>query len=427
MTGSGPSGTSDGNDNRDDGLPPDPFPGDPFDTSAAPPPVNADTSGGPFGAMFGDMLRMAGAHGPLNWDLARQVAVWSAAGGLVEPNVEPLERIRLEELCAIAEPHVAAATGLTVSRGRITVQTMTRAGWAAQALDDFRPLLERLAAALGGSATGGSATGEAAPAPDTDPMAGLTRLLAPMLVGMQAGSLVGHLATTSLATYDLPIPRPASDAIGFVPANIAAFASEWTIPIESARMHVCLAELTTHAVLRIEHVHRELGSLLGSYAGAFRIDPDAMGEQLGSLSGFDPNNPSSIERILGDPRALLGAVETAEQRTTRARIDVLFAVIAGYVEHIVGSAGARVLGDNRMVMEAWKRRRINSDSGQRLVGELFGLSLSQERHDVGVQFIGGVLERAGSDGLGELWNGVDHIPTANELVAPGLWLARIGH
>lgn len=412
-----------GRGSDDDGLPPDPFPGDPFGASnPGPEPPHSATpfgaaAGGPFGAMFGDMMRMAGAQGPLNWDLARQVAIWSAAGGAVEPNVDPIDRIRLEEMCEIAEPHIVAATGLVVSGGRITVRTTTRAGWAAQALDDFRPLLEQFAAALG------------APEPlsDGDPMAGLTRMLAPMLVGLQAGSLVGHLATTSLATYDLPIPRPANDTIGFLPGNIDAFAAEWSIPVESARMHVCLAELATHAVLRITHIRGQLLELLRSYAGAFQVDPDAMGDRLGSLSGFDPTDPSSIERILGDPRALLGAVETPHQRTIRARIDVLFAVIAGYVEHVVGSAGARVLGDNRMVMEAWKRRRIESDAGQRLVGELFGLSLGQERHDDGVQFVGGVLERAGSDGLGELWTGIEHLPTANELVAPGLWLARIGH
>jgi uncharacterized protein (DUF2342 family) len=37
----------------------------------------------------------------------------------------------------------------------------------------------------------------------------------------------------------------------------------------------------------------------------------------------------------------------------------------------------------------------------------------------------GVVERAGVDGLNRLWERAEMEPTPNELVAPGLWLARI--
>ena len=39
-------------------------------------------------------------------------------------------------------------------------------------------------------------------------------LLSPMLLGMTAGSLVGHLATRSFGSFDLPVPRPPSDEVG---------------------------------------------------------------------------------------------------------------------------------------------------------------------------------------------------------------------
>ena len=40
-------------------------------------------------------------------------------------------------------------------------------------------------------------------------------------------------------------------------------------------------------------------------------------------------------------------------------------------------------------------------------------------------FAAGVTERAGHDGLSQMFNKAGNLPTPNELDAPGLWLARI--
>jgi uncharacterized protein (DUF2342 family) len=41
------------------------------------------------------------------------------------------------------------------------------------------------------------------------------------------------------------------------------------------------------------------------------------------------------------------------------------------------------------------------------------------------QFIAGVLERAGDDGVALLLAKQGNLPTPAEIVAPGLWLARL--
>ena len=46
-------------------------------------------------------------------------------------------------------------------------------------------------------------------------------------------------------------------------------------------------------------------------------------------------------------------------------------------------------------------------------------------YERGAEFVRGVVERAGVDGLNRLWERAEMEPTPNELVAPGLWLARI--
>ena len=69
----------------------------------------------PFEGMpfFGDLLKMLGNQGAVQWDGARQIAVSIATGGESEPNVDPMERIRFEQLSRVADLHVARATGLS--------------------------------------------------------------------------------------------------------------------------------------------------------------------------------------------------------------------------------------------------------------------------------------------------------------------------
>src|SRR4051812_18542084 len=104
----------------------------------------------PFEGMFGDLAKMLGSlagGGPLNWDMARQLALWVATEGQPEDNVDPFERMRLEELLRVAELHIASATGLKTSlTGRVlTIVPVTRGEWSRRSLDVYRPLLDALA------------------------------------------------------------------------------------------------------------------------------------------------------------------------------------------------------------------------------------------------------------------------------------------
>ena len=61
-------------------------------------------------------------------------------------------------------------------------------------------------------------------------MAGLSQMMAPAMLGMAVGSMVGQLAKRAFGQYDLPIPRPAAAELVLVPATIDAFAEEWSCP-----------------------------------------------------------------------------------------------------------------------------------------------------------------------------------------------------
>ncbi len=433
----------------DDELPPDPFPGDPFskesETSRASDgesSVPGDLSAllgslgsmGGMGPLFAQVAAMQNQGSGLNWDVARQIALWTASGSNVESPPDPVERIKMERIAKSAESHVRDVSGLATSNGHINAVVTTRAGWAAQSLEDYRSLLDRLATSLGTQGPASSQAGNDASSAGQDPMAALLGMIAPMMISSQAGALLGELAITSLGSYDIPVPRKgASEQLLFVLRNVDDFASEWSVPVDHARTHVAIVEIAMHAVLRIPHVQTRLYNLIDVFVGSYVVDPEAIGEQLQSqFAAFDPSSfdPAGADNTglkdLPDPHAILGAAETDAQRVIRAEIALVLTPIVGFVDYVAAVTGARMLGDNRKVVEAWRRRRLSPGKGKASAGQMLGLSFDDQILDQGAAFIGGVLQRAGTDGLEALWAERDFLPTSSEIVAPGLWLARVG-
>lgn len=398
-------------------------------------PEPPDTPGDdPFGAggqnpfeglpVFGDLARLFAQQGPVGWDAARQLAYTVATDGGQEPNVDPLERIKIEQLARVAELHVGNATGLPTSGGGgLTIEPVTRGQWVNATLDAWRPLFEALAGALHDA-------DQPPPVPDaSDPlgfMAPLLQMVGPMMLGMTAGSMVGHLARRSFGQYDLPVPRPPADRLMVVVANVDEFGREWSLPPDDLRLWVCLQEVATHTVLRLPHVRARLDELLMAYVSGFEPDAGALEDRLGTLDMSDPSSLGNIQQSLfGDPEVLLGAIQSPAQRELLPRLEALVAAIVGYVDHVMDEVGQNLLGTYGMLAEALRRRRVEAHSSDRFVERLFGLELTQASYDRGSAFVDGVAERAGADGLARLWESVRTLPTPAEVDAPGLWLARI--
>lgn len=401
-------------------LPPDPFGDDELQ------PGSSDSGGSPLGGMplFGDLAKLFAQQGPIGWDAARQLALSIATDGGEERNVDPLERIRLEQLVRVAELHVANATGLPASFGGtgVSIMPVTRGQWATTTLDAWRPLFERLAGSL-------TPPQPSEPNP-SDPlgfMAPLMAMMGPMMLGMTAGSMIGHLSRRSFGQYDLPVPRRPSDELMVIPANFERFASEWSIPADDLRLWVCAQEIAVHSVLRIPHVRSTVDEFLSAYAAGFEPDPNALEDRLGSLE-LDMSDPSAVmgmQSMFSDPEVVLGAIQSQAQRDMLPKFEALIAAIVGYVDHIVDTVGTALLSNTTMISEAVRRRRVEADDSDRFVERLFGLELTQSTYDRGAAFVAGIIEREGTETLVRLWESERTLPTPSEIEAPGLWLARI--
>ncbi len=380
------------------------------------------SGGNPFEGLFGELAKLFANQGPVNLDVARQMSRWLAVEGQPEPNVEPLERMRYEELVRVADMHVGTATGLdtSVTGGILTIRPVGRGEWASRTLEAYRPLFEGLASAL--ALASGEEEADAEPDPAAMLLGGVSQVVGPLLLGVQAGSMVGYLAQRALGQYDLPIPRPVSDELVVVPVNVNAFAKDWSLPFDDVRLWICLSEVTHHAVLGRRHVSRRLEGLLRAYVGGFRADPAALEEKLGAV---DPTDPASFQAVLGEPTELLGAIQTPEQQTVRYQLMAVVAALEGYVDHVLDTVGRNLIGSYSPLTEALRRRRVEGADGARFVERLFGLEMGRAQFERGAAFVRGVLERAGDEGLSKLWRSERELPTPAEVDAPGLWLARI--
>ncbi|WP_419924257.1 zinc-dependent metalloprotease [Candidatus Poriferisocius sp.] len=371
--------------------------------------------------IFGDLSKLLSQQASSTWETARQFAVALATDAQSEPNVDPADRIALEELARVAELHVASTTGLsTTPEGQtVTITPVTRAQWAVATLDAYQDLLTPL-----GSVSGRAENEEATIDPAQAMFGQIMRMIGPVMLSMTAGSMVGNLARRSLGQYDLPVPRDGSKLM-VVPANIDALADEWSLDPSDLRLWVCLSELTHHAVLSVPHVRRTMDGLLADYVGGFESDPDALESRLGNLDLVGTDPLSSLQSVLGDPEVILGAVRSPAQRALLPQITALVTVIAGYVDWTMDSIGRGLIGSYQRLSEALRRRRVTADAADRFVEQMFGLELSQDQYDRGAAFADGVVERAGTEGLARLWRSTRELPTPAEVDAPGLWLARI--
>ena len=377
---------------------------------------------------FGEFAKMLQGQGPVHWDAARQFALMVATEGQSPANIDPAVRFQWADLTRIAELHVQDATGLdtTVDGRAVDVLPVTEATWAQRSLDAYRPLFERLAGSLGAPP---APSGDDLPAELDDDMPAmlgpLLQLLNPVLLGMAAGSMVGHLARRAFGQYDLPIPRPRSNELMVVSATVDRFGEDWSLGRDDVRLWVCLQELTTHAVLSVPHVRATLERLLTEYVAGFEPNPRAIEEALGSVDPSALGDQAALQNALSDPTVLLGALESPAQRALQPRLDAVVAVVIGYVDHIVDEVGRGLVGSSGRIAEAVRRRRVEADASDAYVERLLGLTLGRAQVERGHAFVEGVLERAGQEGLGRLWSSEAVLPTPPEVDAPGLWLARI--
>ena len=385
-------------------------------------PNEFSASGFPF---FEQIAKAMSSAGPVQWDMARQFAMMAATNSSTEPNVEPTSRIAIQQLAAVADLHVRDVTGLSTSDTTQppVVDVVNRSTWVHHTVEAFKFYFSDFSgnsnSTIGGENLDPESNGMDAM------MSNLTKMMAPAMLGMSVGSMIGQLSLRTFGQYDLPLPREPKSQLLFVVRNSEEFAKDWSIKVEDMQMWLLIQELTFHALFRIDFVRDAVTNLVKQHVAGFNPNPNALGQRLTNIDVTNTDPAAMMQKLLGDPTLLLGDERSAKQQALAPKLDAIICAIICYVDHVVDTVANRILGNGAQISEAFRRRRVESSSQDQYVEQLFGIYLTDYQVDRGEKFIAGVIERQGEIGLTRLWAREGNLPTPNEIGAPGLWIERI--
>jgi putative hydrolase len=385
-------------------------------------PNEFSASGFPF---FEQIAKAMSSAGPVQWDMARQFAMMAATNSSTEPNVEPTSRIAIQQLAAVADLHVRDVTGLSTSDTTQppVVDVVNRSTWVHHTVEAFKFYFSDFSGnsnlTIGGENLDPESNGMDAM------MSNLTKMMAPAMLGMSVGSMIGQLSLRTFGQYDLPLPREPKSQLLFVVRNSEEFAKDWSIKVEDMQMWLLIQELTFHALFRIDFVRDAVTNLVKQHVAGFNPNPNALGQRLTNIDVTNTDPAAMMQKLLGDPTLLLGDERSAKQQALAPKLDAIICAIICYVDHVVDTVANRILGNGAQISEAFRRRRVESSSQDQYVEQLFGIYLTDYQVDRGEKFIAGVIERQGEIGLTRLWAREGNLPTPNEIGAPGLWIERI--
>jgi putative hydrolase len=379
--------------------------------------------------LFREFARLlAGESGPVNWELARQVAVATAAGADAlgtmpqlprpTPSPPPGERREWDERLRLAELWVDPATSLAGRGLTLSAEPVSRPDWAEAVLPQFAPLVEpgarRLMEAVGPQVAAG-APGE---------MGQVMTSLGALLAGLQVGALVGQLAQLVFAQYDLALPGREPARILVVPENVAAFEQSDAVPADQFRLW-----LATHEVVRqrlfvgVPWLADHLRAVVVEIANATDPDPSGLMDRLQSLDLG--GGAEDLRELLEGGQGLLGP-PTAALRAAVGRLEATLAITEGYALTVCERALTGRLPALGAVTAAVERRLADPEGPQALFAQLLRVDPEQAGAARGHRFCREVLAATDIEGLDRLWAHPDFLPTQEELASPGRWLERSG-
>ena len=374
----------------------------------------------PFAALFGNDPAAIGAAfaqlgqlmsytgGPVNWDLAQDIARKTvSAGG--DRSVSEADKREVDDAVRLAELWLDPLTVLPA--GTAGGLAWSRAEWVEATLPVWRQLIEPVAARVV------DAMGSVVPEEMKSyalPLLGVMRQMGGAMFGAQVGQALGSLANEVLGATDIGLPLTPTGRPALLPANVAAFGAGLGVDMREVRLYLALREAAHQRLFA--HVPWLRAHLLGAveaYATGIGIDVSRLEQIVGEL---DPTNPEAIQQALSD--GMFNPEQTPEQTLALNRLETALALVEGWVDEVAGEAAAAHLGSAAALRETVRRRRAGGGPAEQTFGTLVGLELRPRRLRDAAVLWRTLTERRGIDGRDAVWAHPDLLPTSSDLDDP---------
>ena len=383
----------------------------------------------PFGdiPLFRELQKLlSSSEGPINTEVARQVGGAVAAQSGAEPPITGEISQSFGDAVHRAEVLLSGYTRLTLDEPMSTEVT-TRAWWVNSTLESWKWLLDRLAERFTGELSkmggemGGIPDGEAEEGAGGNPMGAAMGQVGPLLLGLQAGQLLGGLSTETLTRYYYPIPRDDSGQLFFVLANIDAVAREYGFEEVSFRKWLATQEASRHLILSsVLWLQRYARSLLIELVDSIELDVGdlerrMMDLQTRGMEALQENSPSDALPVVPNDR----------HSRALGRVNAFTALFEGYASHAAKAVMTEVTENAARIDEGMARHRASPSEGQAALASILGISFDRALENKGETFCAAVVKLKGLGALNRVWEAPDNLPGPEEIMDPFQWMERV--
>ena len=353
--------------------------------------------------------------GPVNWDLAKQMAVSALAAAHRAPT--PVERSQIAEAIRLADHWLDPVTPLP--SGVTGIESWSRVEWVERTLPAWSQLCDPVASRVVGAMS--QMVPEEAAA-EAGPLLGMVGQVGGLMFGAQVGQALAKLAGEVLTSTDVGLPLGPAGVAALLPDNVAAFGQGLERPAEEVRLFLALREAAYHRLFKhVPWLRQRLFDAVDAYARGITVDRDAIER---AMSEVDPQDPESMQRALQG--GMFEPSVTPEQQTALARLETLLALVEGWVDDVVAAASADRLPGAEALRETLRRRRATGGPAEQTFATLVGLELRPRRLREAATLWRTLREQRGPEGRDELWRHPDLLPSADDLDDPEGFVRRSG-
>lgn len=419
-----------GSDDPDRDTPkPDPTPGpnpdDPFGFGAG------SGAGGKFnmadlGQIFtrlGQMFSGAGAampggaaSGPVNYDLARQLA--ANAIGFVAP-IPAETGSAVADAAHLAETWLDGATALPAGTTKAVAWTPT--DWIDNTLNTWKRLCDPVAAQI--AAVWAAALPEEARTM-AGPLLSMMSQMGGMAFGSQLGQALGKLSREVLTSTDIGLPLGPIGVAALLPESIEELSAGLEVPRAEILTYLAAREAAHHRLFSgVGWLSTQLLNTVEAYAKGIQIDISGI-EEL--AAGFNPAamaDPAAMEQLMN--QGIFEPKISPEQTAALERLETLLALIEGWVETVVSAALGERLPAAAALRETLRRRRATGGPAEQTFATLVGLQLRPRKLREAAQLWQRLTDAAGMDVRDGVWQHPDLLPGSDDLDQPAAFIDRV--
>src|SRR5205807_986576 len=246
----------------------------------------------------------------------------------------------------------------------------TPADWAEHATSAFAELVDPVAAKVARAMgeQGDTPSGDLPGGIDSGVLAQALGQLAPMFLGIQAGTTLGSLAREETGSHETGLPTTDDELLLVLP-TVDAFATGYGLDLRATRQWIA-ARAAAHRL-----VFEAFGGVRGQFFARYHnyvasLDID-LAQGLQRLQDLDLSDPSRLQDALGD-EGLFSHQSSPETARAAGAVTTFLAVVEAYTQAAVAAVAERA-GDHGRIAEAYARRIAEGGSGRRMLASFIGL------------------------------------------------------